>query len=88
MAFTECQESLTIEEPALMDAQLIEHFETEFKGRFEAMNPSDSSQFYYCFTKLGFAGEGIFYKYLQKAVSKTIRAFEGPHLRLMFHKFD
>jgi|LauGreDrversion4_2_1035121.scaffolds.fasta_scaffold40014_3 hypothetical protein len=52
------------------------------------MNPQDSSQFYYCFTKLGFVGDGMFYKYVQKAVTKTIRSFEGPHLRLMFYKFD
>jgi len=88
MAFTECQESLTADEEPLMDAAMIERFESEFKGRFEAMNPSDTSQYYFCFTKLGFVGEGLFYKYLQKAVSKTIRAFEGPHLRHMFHKFD
>jgi hypothetical protein len=52
------------------------------------MNPMDSSTFYYCFTKLEWKGDGMFYKYLQKAVTKTIRAFEGPHLRLMFYKFD
>jgi hypothetical protein len=52
------------------------------------MEPIDSSTFYYCFTKLGHKGDGLFYKYIQKAVSKTIRVFEGPHLRLMFEKFD
>ena len=52
------------------------------------MTPEDISQFYYCYTKLGFKGDGLFYKYLQKALSKTIRSFEGPHLRLMFYKFD
>lgn len=71
-----------------MDAELIEQFQVEFGGRFESMNPIDSSTFYYCFTKLGFKGDGIFYKYVQKAVTKTIRSFEGPHLRLMFYKFD
>ena len=52
------------------------------------MKPEDSATFYYCFTKAGFKGSGIFYKYIQKAVTKTIRAFEGPHLKLMFYKFD
>jgi hypothetical protein len=52
------------------------------------MNAEDISKFYYCFTKLGFKGEGIFYKYIQKAATKLIKTFEGPHLRLMFYKFD
>ena len=52
------------------------------------MKPEDSATFYYCFTKLGFLGHGEFYKYLQKSVTKTIRGFEGPTLRLMFYKFD
>jgi hypothetical protein len=70
------------------DEELQLLMEEEFKGKYEDMNPSDISQFYYCFTKLGFAGDGRFYKYLQKALSKTIRAFEGPHLKLMFYRFD
>jgi hypothetical protein len=82
MAFTEVQDGV------LMDAELIEQFQVEFKGRFESMNPIDSSTFYYCFTKLGFQGDGLFYKYVQKAVTKTIRSFEGPHLKHMFYKFD
>ena len=52
------------------------------------MIPEDSSTFYYCFTKLGFEGDGLFYKYLQKVVSKTIGSFEGRHLARMFYKFD
>ena len=52
------------------------------------MKPEDSATFFYCFTKAGFKGSGLFYKYLQKTVSRTMRSFEGPHLRLMFHKFD
>ena len=52
------------------------------------MKPEDSATFYYCFTKAGFKGSGLFYKYLQKTVSRTIRGFEGPQLRLLFHKFD
>jgi hypothetical protein len=71
-----------------IDDQLMTIFEEEFKGKFEAMKPEDISQFYYCFTKAGFKGDGRFYKYLQKALSRTIRAFEGHHLRLMFYKFD
>ena len=55
---------------------------------YEDMKPEDSATFYYCFTKAGFKGSGIFYKYIQKAVTKTIRAFSGPDLRLMFYKFD
>ena len=78
-AFTEC---------GLMDEELIEIFTQSFKSNFESMNPMDCAMFYYCFTKLGFVGHGRFYKYLQKSVSKTIRAFEGPHLRLMFYQFD
>jgi hypothetical protein len=30
----------------------------------------------------------MFYRHLQKTVSRTIRAFEGPHLKLMFYRFD
>jgi len=52
------------------------------------MNAEDISKYYYCFTKLGFKGDGIFYKYLQKAASRLIRTFEGPQLRLMFYNFD
>ena len=52
------------------------------------MKPEDSAAFYYCYTKLGHLGEGEFYKYLQKSVTKTIRGFEGPTLRQMFYEFD
>lgn len=54
------------------------------------MNAEDISKYYYCFTKVGhtFKAEGRFYKYLQKTTSKLINTFEGPHLRLMFYKFD
>jgi hypothetical protein len=55
MAFTE---------RGAMDEELIESFQVEFKGRYEAMNPMDSSTFYYCFTKLEHKGDGIFYKYI------------------------
>lgn len=83
MAYTECDE-----DSQLMDDSLIAQFEMEFKGRYEAMNPIDSSTYYYCFTKLGFRGDGLFYKYVQKCVTKTIRSFEGPHLKHMFYRFD
>ena len=67
---------------------MLEAFELQYKVRFEEMKPEDSATFYYYFTKAGFRGSGPFYKYLQKAVSRTIRAFKGPHLRKMFYKFD
>ena len=75
-------------EEGMLDDAMLEAFELSYKVRFEEMKPEDSATFYYCFTKYGFAGSGPFYKYLQKSVSKTIRAFQGPHLRLMFHRFD
>jgi hypothetical protein len=28
------------------------------------MKPIDIANFYYCYTKIGFKGEGLFYKYL------------------------
>ena len=54
------------------------------------MNGEDISKYYYCFTKVNheFKAEGVFYKYLQKATTKLIETFEGPHLRYMFYKFD
>ena len=55
---------MALTEKGAMDGELIESFQTEFKGRFEAMNPMDSSTFYYCFTKLEWKGDGMFYKYL------------------------
>ena len=67
---------------------MLETFEQQFKMRFEEMKPEDSATFYYCFTKAGFKGSGIFYKYLQKAVTKTIRGFKGPELRKMFYLFS
>ena len=75
-------------EEGMIDDAMLEAFEVHFKGRYEDMKPEDSAMFYYCFTKAGFKGSGIFYKYIQKAVTKTIRAFTGPDLRLMFYKFD
>lgn len=52
------------------------------------MKPIDIATYYYCYTKIGFMGEGLFYKYLQKALTKTIRAFESRDIALMFYKFD
>ena len=72
----------------MIDDEMIRKFQEEFAGRYEAMRPIDIATFYLCFTKIGFKGEGIFYKYIQKSFSKTIRAFEGPEMRMMFYKFD
>ena len=54
------------------------------------MNADDISQYYYCFVKLepAFKADGRLYKFLQKAASRLIATFEGPHLRHMFHRFD
>ena len=53
------------------------------------MNAEDISKYYYCFTiaGTGFQGDGTFYKYLQKALSKTINTFDSTHLRYMFVNF-
>jgi hypothetical protein len=53
------------------------------------MNAEDVSKYYYCFTLAGngFQGDGKFYKYLQKCVTKLIKEFESNHLRLMFVNF-
>ena len=67
---------------------MLAAFDIIYRVRHEEMKPIDSATFYYCFTKAGFKGDGQFYKHLQKTVSRTIRAFEGPELRLMFYKFD
>ena len=83
-----CQVLTSYTECGMMDEEMIEVFQQQFKGSYERMKPEDSATFYYCYTKLGFLGHGDFYKYLQKSVSRTIRAFEGPTLRLMFYKFD
>ena len=63
-------------------------FESQFKQKFEEMNAEDISKFYYYFTHLNFTGDGTFYKYLQKSLTKLIKTFEGPDLRFMFFKFD
>ena len=52
------------------------------------MNPEDISKYYYCFTRANFSGDGRFYKYLQKALSKTIKQFDSGNLRYMFINFD
>ena len=71
-----------------MTPTLLKHFELEFKAKFEEMNAEDISKYYYYFTFLDFAGEGTFYAYLQKSLTKLIKTFDGPHLRYMFYKFD
>lgn len=51
-------------EEGLLDDAMLEAFELQYKVRYEDMKPEDSATFYYCFTKAGFKGSGIFYKYL------------------------
>ena len=63
---------------------LLPLFENEFKERYEAMNPEDISKYYYCFTRADRYGSGRFYKFLQKALTKTIKRFESGNLRLMY----
>ena len=63
---------------------LLPLFESEFKSRYEQMNAEDISKYYYCFTKADRYGSGSFYKYLQKAMTKTIKSFVSPNMRLMF----
>ena len=83
-----CQVLTAYTEEGMLDESMIEAFDLMYKVRYEDMKPEDSATFFYCFTKAGFKGSGRFYRYLQKSVSKTIGSFEGPHLRLMFYKFD
>jgi hypothetical protein len=59
-------------EESYMDEQLLQAFETAFENKYEEMQPVDTATFYYYFTKLGFKGDGIFYKFLQKCLTKTI----------------
>ena len=68
--------------------KFLEVFENEFKGKYEQMNPEDIAKTYYCFTEAGFKGSGIFYKYLQKSFSKTLRAQDKHTLKYMMHKFE
>lgn len=51
-------------ETGYFDEQMEVRFQEEFKGRYEQMKPIDIATFYYCYTKLGFKGEGLFYKYI------------------------
>jgi hypothetical protein len=55
MAYTEAEK---------MSDPLLKVFENEFKAKFEEMNAEDISKYYYCFTKLGFKGDGTLYRYL------------------------
>ena len=59
-----CQVLISYTENGMMDDEMIEVFQQQFKGRYEQMKPEDSAAFYYCYTKLGHLGEGEFYKYL------------------------
>ena len=51
-------------ESGMLDEEMIIRFQEEFKGRFESMKAIDIATFYYCYTKIGFKGEGLFYKYI------------------------
>jgi len=72
------------------NAELLREFQEQLRGKYEAMNPEDLSKAYYCFTKAGagFVGHGRLYKYLQKAITKTIKQFDSGNLRHMFIRFD
>ena len=59
-----CQVLLAYTEEGALDDTLLESFEAHYKVRHEEMKPIDSATFYYCFTKAGFKGDGLFYKYL------------------------
>lgn len=59
-------------ETELLDEQLQVALQMQYREKHEQMNPLDSATFYYYFTKQGFSGEGLFYKNLQKSVSRTI----------------
>lgn len=79
-----------VEHPDLLRAdndKMLKLFEREFKAKYEDMNPEDISKYYYCFTKMDRYGSGIFYRYLQKALTKTIKEFDSGNLRLMFIGF-
>lgn len=70
--------------------QVLAGFERQFNSKHDVMNAEDISKFYFCFTTAfeGFQGKGTFYKYLQKALTKTIKTFESQDLRLMFVRFN
>ena len=72
------------------NSELLKDFQNIFKSKYELLNPEDISKFYYCFTKVGpgFVGHGKVYKYLQKALKKTIKNFDSGNLRHMFIQFD
>jgi hypothetical protein len=72
----------------LKNPELLAAFEKQFHARHEQMNPEDISKYYYCFTKANFSGNGRFYKYLQRALTKTIKQFDSGNLRYMFVNFD
>ena len=59
-----CQVLTAYTESGIIDDAMLEAFELNYKGRYEDMQPIDSATFYYCFTKAGFKGSGLFYKYL------------------------
>jgi hypothetical protein len=54
------------------------------------MNSEDISKYYHCFALLSedFKGDGQFYRYLQKSLTKTIKTFDSGHIRYMFTNFE
>ena len=52
------------------------------------MNSEDISKYYFCFTQNGFKGDGTFYRYLQKSLTKTIKTFDTGNIRHMFIEFN
>ena len=47
-----------------LDDKLQVALQMQYREKHEDMNPLDSATFYYYFTKQGFLGDGLFYKYL------------------------
>ena len=58
-----------------MDEKTLLLLESAFMEKYEEMQPVDTATFYYYFTKLGFKGDGEFYRDLQKCITKTIAQF-------------
>ena len=63
-------------------------FEKQFRSKFDMMNSEDISKYYFCFTQNGFKGDGTFYRYLQKSLTKTIKTFDTGNIRHMFIEFN
>ena len=68
----------------------LKHFEKQFRSKHDMMNSEDISKYYHCFTLLdsSFEVDGQFYRYLQKALTKTIKTFDSGNMRFMFTNFE